>query len=1274
MEIFFKNVPYEMTEYDVVDMFAKVLHTKAFNEFSTSGAPLNFHVNLQINERTNRRKPAFTPGHSGRGHLTIPSLPAARHFMHLYGPGGRSTVRLRGRTINLNRSENEPPPGLISQLLNEPWEDPRHLVEEHRRETEFAQRALTISAVQFGWSCRDGTFSIEWESTKWSRLAFEHMQRQLVLKPKVWTQPAIVIQYAHISQIRLPVVGQPAILLELNVAPSFEVEPLHDILLGRPAPRTRQPYPDEHLQKSGRYISSSLRVVLKHDFELSTFRVLAEQAELKPLQMLNYKCDHRSLFSEEVLRRVESWLPTLPRPVAIQVERLLYERLMDAREMLELGSEIERLVLTHGKTNAGYILTAFAAELNALPLYMEDAQTAALAVPELLQSIADDPGKYGLHHDSRVSTAHDVLTLHVTISPSSVSITGPTHDSSNRILRQFPGFEDRFIRVAFADDDGQQYRYKADVNIEHLVRSQVLPVLRNGFKLGGRLFEYLAYSQSALKQHSFWFVRPFVDGYGVSQTPTTIRNLMGTFKEDERCPARVGARMSLAFSATKPSIVAIPIVGNTVSLANLSRSQLALVRGRKFCFSSEIADIGGKGPACMTDGAGLISIQAANILWPMINTGDERAPRPSAIQVRVAGSKGVLLVDPLLSDCRISIRRSMMKFTAGEEFREIEVCKSFTRPAVAYLNRPLIMILEARGVPRQTFLDLQQDVIDRTRASTRSLVEAAALLESNDLGASYRLPSLFRRLSKRLSNFPDVEAYLLEQGFMTRVLDYSVNHVLRGLKYRGRIQIPNAWTLVGVPDHHGILNEGEIFVCMREAKDAPLQYLTGKVVVTRSPTCHPGDVMVMTAIGRPPPGSAFVIETPVNCVLFSTKGARSPASCLGGGDYDGDEYVIIQLDRLQPPNAAAPAMYKTTPRQDVGRPYTMEDIYQFVVNFIINDQLPRIASLWLRLADISPQCVYDPNCMLLAELHSIAVDYPKTGIPVKHQEIPRTPAMIPDWSLSELGETYRDKNKVYESQRALGFLYRAISLPVADPAHEKVENRQRQARKPLKVDQAIKRLRDGNGISAKHSFARAFAQSFPVLAPGILDFSESDGASKNDDSSGSTDTDEDANSSGSEDAQRNTNQTDGREQSLNETIARIVPVLNAYCIDLRLICQHNTLARSQRAQLAEEEIVAGTIVARTPQYRRREDHMTRMNDESARLRDKVLTALAGENDSPRVRARRAWVAWRVAVADDRFGSQSFGLLALTALLDAIEDIEREAKEARRRYTNALNKN
>jgi RNA-dependent RNA polymerase len=48
-----------------------------------------------------------------------------------------------------------------------------------------------------------------------------------------------------------------------------------------------------------------------------------------------------------------------------------------------------------------------------------------------------------------------------------------------------------------------------------------------------------------------------------------------------------------------------------------------------------------------------------------------------------------------------------------------------------------------------------------------------------------------------------------------------------------------------------------------------------------------------------------------------------------------------------------------------------------------------VAINWLIIADQSNESVFDKDCMTLAQLHSDAVDYPKSSTPVPLDKIPR---------------------------------------------------------------------------------------------------------------------------------------------------------------------------------------------------------------------------------------------------------------------------------------------
>jgi RNA-dependent RNA polymerase len=58
-------------------------------------------------------------------------------------------------------------------------------------------------------------------------------------------------------------------------------------------------------------------------------------------------------------------------------------------------------------------------------------------------------------------------------------------------------------------------------------------------------------------------------------------------------------------------------------------------------------------------------------------------------------------------------------------------------------------------------------------------------------------------------------------------------------------------------------------------------------------------------------------------------------------------------------------------------------------------------------------------CYQLAQVHSDAVDYPKSGQPVAHTSIPRPEIKVkPDWHAPET--VVRTAGKYYESTRAIG--------------------------------------------------------------------------------------------------------------------------------------------------------------------------------------------------------------------------------------------------------------
>jgi hypothetical protein len=111
-----------------------------------------------------------------------------------------------------------------------------------------------------------------------------------------------------------------------------------------------------------------------------------------------------------------------------------------------------------------------------------------------------------------------------------------------------------------------------------------------------------------------------------------------------------------------------------------------------------------------------------------------------------------------------------------------------------------------------------------------------------------------------------------DDSFLRGVVEMAVITKLREIKYRGRIPVENGITLYGIMDETGYLKEGQIYVVTQTALDEPRNVLTGgRVIITRSPALHPGDIRTVEAIDVPEDSPLTYLR---NCVVFSQYGNR----------------------------------------------------------------------------------------------------------------------------------------------------------------------------------------------------------------------------------------------------------------------------------------------------------------------------------------------------------------------------------------------------------------
>ncbi|RPD82652.1 RdRP-domain-containing protein [Lentinus tigrinus ALCF2SS1-7] len=1227
MEVHLSHIAFGTSPHRLKAELANILHAPPF--LSPAAVPFNFEASLLPQKRRGGWRIAV---------LTLPTVELAQQLLFWYGSRPPQPPRrflwLGTIVVHFEKSRREARTEVLERIRRLPYEDPW---EAQAREQEAAQlQALlvNVSAIQFGWECLDNVYSVEWEKACAGHLRFDRDRREFIVKVPgggLSDSRLMAIRVNQIAWVSASVhepSGRSVLFFSLSHPPSFETESAFTQLgstLGQSsnsAPqRQRWSAFDEDHEAVAPFTSLAIRLECASLSDLQTFRGFAGAAHISVLSY-SYPVERRQLFSEDSRSRYDLWAKGLPWIVAFHLEALLRSWLVDMTEILTLRQSIDRVLRQHKRDYTAALLRDFAAQAKALYWYGPDQASPSNAAKnqpsytahtalELFLQVLDRFVYKPLDTSLTIGdTTAPFYCHHLIVTPSTMILEGPYPERSNRIMRTYHRNQDCFLRVSFQDENRLQFRFDRDLDGRSFIDRRVKRVLLDGITIAGAHFSFLAYSQSALKEHSVWFVKPFrhVDASGNTHIVDAayIIGSLGNFRNlsyDPRliyCPARYAARISQAFTATDESI-------------SMEVGQIIAAR--------DIKDANGK--YAFTDGVGSISPQLAQEIWKALRQRRRRGRQdrtyPRAYQIRFQGSKGMLSVDYNLSGRAILLRPSMIKFDAPHSLT-VEIARAFDKPGTYYLNRPLIMLLEGLGVRYEVFQELQDYAVRDAKRSVESLEWSARLLETHGLGTSFRLMSAMLGLHK-LGLEP-----LKRDVFWRQMMAFAVNHVLRELKHRARIPVPglDSWTLVGVADVHGYLGEGEVFVCVDSPNEAELVYLEGPILVSRSPTIHPGDVQVVHAIGKPPSGSPFARESLRNTIVFSIRGERPLPSCLGGGDLDGDVYNVTTRSGLLPKKTFYPADYEPAPKKFVDHESTMEDVAEFVAEYINSDTLGIIAITWLIIADQSPLGILDPDCLELASLHSDAVDYPKSGQPVPLEHIPRLRFKVkPDWNAPET--ISKENTSYYPSTRAIGKLFRAIDLPAVQVV-ERAANFQRRHMPGTDHESQLAEVLDQMYADDEAEDDEAMA----AVRDRVGEFVET---------SDYNDT----------------------------TIAEIWELYNTYVSQLRAICADHTLSHSRSAMLTEEEAV-GTIVAKCSQPRKRKDLMSELREQTGALVGNVKGEIAGDDSvSSDESLRRAWTAYRLATLEgDIFGARSFSWIALGSIFDAIKEIEEEERTVSRR--------
>ncbi len=585
--------------------------------------------------------------------------------------------------------------------------------------------------------------------------------------------------------------------------------------------------------------------------------------------------------------------------------------------------------------------------------FADTRQFEAEGIMQYLEQIERELGaEIGPGSDLSKDTQSLVNIFRAIVTPTRITFEGPELEAKNRILRKFPDHIDHFLRAQFCDENGEDMHYNVKVSLEPIY-ARFKQVLSKGIPLAGRLYGFLGFSHSSLRSHSVWLSAPFVY-QGTPHFPKSIIGSLGKF-EDIKSPARRAARIGQAFSETP---FAVPLDKNGIAVSKI--------------FDVERND------RTFSDGVGTISHEALECVWDAL---PESTGFPTCLQVRWAGAKGMLSLDVSLIGRQICIRGSMDKFPS-EDGATLEICDSAHRAIPMVLNRQVIKILEDLGAPDEWFLKLQANEMKYLRGITSSVSNTASFLRSQSIGGAVRLDRFLREAEKMGADYR-------EDLFLRSAIEAVVLRELRLLKYKARIPVAKGVTLFGIMDETGLLREGQVYVTFDEMRGYPGTEPPEncEVIVTRSPALHPGDIQRAQNV-IPPLGHNLLRLR--NCIAFSAEGKRDLPSQLSGGDLDGDLFHVIWDPQLVGfVETTEPADYPRVKPLEIGVPVTAEHMADFFVEFMKADRLGVIATRHMILADQMAKGTLHDDCLKLAELHSSAVDFSKSGRPVEFGELPK---------------------------------------------------------------------------------------------------------------------------------------------------------------------------------------------------------------------------------------------------------------------------------------------
>ena len=576
------------------------------------------------------------------------------------------------------------------------------------------------------------------------------------------------------------------------------------------------------------------------------------------------------------------------------------------------------------------------------------------------------------------------------ITPTYILFTPYILDQGNRILRDFLPSTNLSVLCAFKMDNFEEGKWNNKFLIEY-----VKFVMYHGFYLGEKKFTFFNFSQSQFRNMSCWFLTE----------PKKILEQTGDYS-NIKIVAKFGSRVSQTLTTTIKTIN-IPddhiVYIKDILLKSKIKDEKGIERDIEYNFS---------------DGVGKISYNLAEQIAKMIHLNHV----PACFQGRFLGCKGVwtTIYDDFSGN--IYIRPSQEKFKIKKNMNKknyFELC-DYSRYIQAYLNRQVILLMTANGVPEGNFMKKLNEY--RRRLEDEKFV--LSLVHYNEWN------NLFQNM-----NFCGVNK--ANDRLMKSLFESNLYILYNDMKNKARIYIKDSAYVIGIMDEFGILEYGQAFLHIKR-KNFDL-ILNNKCTIAKCPCLHPGDVRVLDfkcyIEGDSTTEKYKIFEKYENALIFPSRGKRPHPNECSGSDLDGDNYFVFYDKDLiiNERYLSTPMNYSFSLKPKKKDNIQIDDVIEYFAEYTNLNNLGLIGDAHLALSDKDPKHAKGEIPMRIAQKFSRAVDAPKTGDEVILDQ-DENPKKFPHYMCKALSKTY-------VSQFILGKLYDEINNIIDSVTRKKEINK-----------------------------------------------------------------------------------------------------------------------------------------------------------------------------------------------------------------------------------------